>query len=98
MKILGKIVARWFPTAGALTSPHCSEALEFTALTPIWTTNLAHPFLALIFSFIIILSMSHSFFLSALPLPQNEYPSFWKKQFYFLFFTNFETLFFVFIF
>jgi hypothetical protein len=42
--------------------------------------------------------MFHSFFLSALPLSQNAYQSFCKKQIYFLFFTNFETLFFVSIF
>jgi hypothetical protein len=44
--------------------------------------------------------MFHSFFFSALPLPQNEYIQAFgkKKQLYFLFFTNFETLIFVFIF
>jgi hypothetical protein len=42
--------------------------------------------------------MFHSFFLSAIPLPKIQYQSFCKKQFYCLFFTNFETLFFVFIF
>jgi hypothetical protein len=47
------------------------------------------------FSFIIILLISQSFFLSSLSLPQNEYQSFWKNQFYFLFFTNFGTLFFI---
>jgi hypothetical protein len=78
MKILKKMVSDGFQQllSGAFTSPHCSEALGFTVLTPIWTTNLAHPFLVLIFSYIIILAMFHSFFLPALPLPQNEYKSF----------------------
>jgi hypothetical protein len=31
-------------TQQAFTSPHSGEALEFTVLTPIWTTNLACPF------------------------------------------------------
>jgi hypothetical protein len=50
--------------SGAFTSPHCSKALEFTVLAPIWTTNPAKPFLAPIF-FIYINHSSHvPFFLS----------------------------------
>jgi hypothetical protein len=50
------------------------------------------------FSFIIILLMSQSFFLSALSLPQNEYQSFWKKSILFFIFHKFWNFVFVFIF
>jgi hypothetical protein len=46
---------KWFPDgfkqlfSGAFTSSHCGKALEFTVLTPIWTTNVAQPFLVPIF-------------------------------------------------
>jgi RsiW-degrading membrane proteinase PrsW (M82 family) len=51
-----------------------------------------------IFSFIIILLISQSFYVSALSLPQNEYQSFWKKTILFLIFHKFWNLFFDFIF
>jgi hypothetical protein len=87
--------------SGAFTSLHCSKALEFTVLAPIWTTNPAKPFLVPIF-FIYNHSSDvpwiHSFFLSALPLPQNEYQSFWKKSILFLIFHKFWNFVFCFYF
>jgi hypothetical protein len=45
-----KFWKNWFPDgfkkllSRAFTSPHCSKALEFTVLAPIWTNNLAKQF------------------------------------------------------
>jgi hypothetical protein len=72
-----KILKNWFPDgskqllSGAFTSPHYSKALEFTVLAPIWTTNLAEPFLVQIF-FIYNHSYHVPIFLSlSTPTPQK---------------------------
>jgi hypothetical protein len=51
----------WLPPEKAAGYPDATgPALESTVLAPIWTTNMAKPFLVPFFSFIIILSFSQN--------------------------------------
>jgi hypothetical protein len=93
--------ADWHAGAHANLRLACTRGLACVYQPP-FNSNLTNQpgstFFGFFFSFIIILAMFHCFFLSALPLPQNEYLSFCvKKQFHFLFLTYFEYLLFIFV-
>jgi hypothetical protein len=84
--------------SGAFTSPHCSEALEFTVLTPIWTTKLAHPFLVLIF-FIYNHSCHVPLFLSlSTPAPPKWISKLLEKNNFIFYFSQILKLCFLFLF